>query len=203
MKETAIKFKCNDLKLEGLLYTAGPKGVVVTHPHPLYGGNMTNAVVETIVRTFQEVGFSTLRFNFRGVGASQGVYDSGKGEAEDTREALNYLAQMGMDKLYLAGYSFGAWVNAQLSYQEIGTTLLAMVSPPVAFMQFDDQQPIPNLKLVITGSQDEIAPEQMVREQLVNWNPAAHLEIISGADHFYSGCLHILAETIKSCATIL
>ncbi len=198
MKETAITFKSKDLKIEGLLYNAGPKGVVVTHPHPLYGGNMFNAVVEIVVQVFQELGFSTLRFNFRGVGASQGVYDNGVGEAEDTRKALIYLSQFGIDRRYIAGYSFGAWVNAQLSPQEIGTTPMVMVSPPVAFMQFDDRQAIPNLKRVITGSHDEIAPEQMVREQLAGWNPAADLEIISAADHFYSGCLHILAETLKA-----
>ena len=65
-------------------------------------------------------------------------------------------------------------------------------------MQFKNRQPIPNLKLVITGDQDEIAPEQMVRKQLADWDPAAHLEIISGADHFYSGCLPNLAETLKT-----
>ena len=198
MKEKAITFKSKDFKIEGLLYKAGPKGIVVTHPHPLYGGNMDNAVVEIIVQTFQELEFSTLRFNFRGVGASQGVYDNGKGEAEDARAALNYLAQIGINKRYLAGYSFGAWVNAQRSPQEKDTAPMVMVSPPVAFMQFDDRQAIPNLKLVITGSHDEIAPEQMVAEQLASWNPTAKLEIISGADHFYSGCLHILAETLRA-----
>ena len=198
MKEKAITFPCKNLILEGLFYSAGSKGVVVTHPHPLYGGNMVNTVVETVVLAFQECGFSTLRFNFRGVGSSQGSYGNGKGEAEDVHEALKYLAQNGVEGLYLAGYSFGAWVNAQLSPQEIGDAPVVMVSPPVAFMQFKNRQPIPNLKLVITGSHDEIAPEQMVREQLVDWNPLAHLEIISGADHFYSGCLPNLADTLRA-----
>jgi len=198
MPEKAITFKCQNLELEGLLYPGGPKGVVVTHPHPLYGGSQDNAVVETVVRTFQDLDFTTLRFNFRGVGSSQGDYDNGSGEADDTRAALNYLTKIGSDKLYLAGYSFGAWVNAHLSPQEIGETPLVMVSPPLAFMQFEDRLLLPNLKLVITGSHDEIAPAGLVRKQLASWNPSAGLEIIDGADHFYSGCLRNLAQTLKT-----
>ena len=198
MQEKAITFKSKDLKLEGLLYTAGPEGVVITHPHPLYGGSLDNAVVEIVGRTFQELGFSTLRFNFRGVGSSQGAYDDGTGEADDARAALNYLEKRGIKKLYLAGYSFGAWINTKLSAHEIDAAPLIMISPPLAFMKFEDRLSLPNLKLVITGAKDEIAPEQMVRRQLAGWNPTARLDIISGADHFYSGCLHILAETLKA-----
>jgi len=198
MREKPITFKCNHLEIEGRLAAAGPKGVVVTHPHPLYGGSLDNPVVEIVVRAFQKLGFSTLRFNFRGVGASQGDYDNGRGEAADTREALNFLAQAGIQAVYLAGYSFGAWVNTQVSPQEIGDIPMIMVSPPVAFMQFEDQLRLPNLKLVITGAHDEISPEPMVREQIVTWNPTARLEIIPGADHFYSGRLRSLAETVTA-----
>jgi alpha/beta superfamily hydrolase len=198
MNEKAIRFNSEKLELEGRWYAAGPKGVVVSHPHPLYGGSLDNVVVETVVRTFQELGFSTLRFNFRGVGSSQGAYDNGIGEADDTREALNYLTQIGIQQVYLAGYSFGAWVNAQLTPQEIGDTPMIMVSPPVAFMQFKDQLVLPHLKLVITGDLDEIAPKQMVREQLAGWNPSARFDVISGADHFYSGCLPNLAKSLKA-----
>ncbi len=198
IQEKSITFKCEDLEIEGRLHTAGPQGVVVTHPHPLYGGDMYNAVVEMIVGAFQDLGFSSLRFNFRGVGSSQGTFDNGRGEIQDIQAAMNHMAQIGIETAFLAGYSFGAWVSAQLAPQALGDTALVMVSPPVAFIQFKNRQPIPNLKLVITGDQDEIAPEQMVREQLAGWDPAAHLEIISGADHFYSGCLPNLAETLKT-----
>ena len=199
MAEEKIWIESGGLQIEGLLENLpGEKGVVVTHPHPLYGGSLDNVVVETVVRTFQELGFSTLRFNFRGVGSSQGAYDNGSGEADDTREALNYLTQVGIEQVYLAGYSFGAWVNAQLTSQEIGDTPMIMVSPPVAFMQFNDQLVLPNLKHVITGDLDEIAPEQMVRDQLAGWNPSARLDVISGADHFYSGCLPKLAKSLQA-----
>ncbi len=197
MNEKPITFTSDELQIEGLMYAAGPKGVVVTHPHPLYGGNMHNAVVETILQAFQDQGFSTLRFNFRGVGSSQGSYDNGIGEVQDIREAMNCLVQNGADKLYLTGYSFGAWVNAHLSPQETRDAPLIMVSPPVAFMDFENLKPLPNLKLVITGSRDKIAPDPMVREQMAGWNTAARLEIIPGADHFYSGCLQNLADTIR------
>jgi len=198
MTEKPITLTCDDLQLEGLLYRGGPNGVVVTHPHPLYGGNMYNAVVEIIVQAFQEQNFSTLRFNYRGVGASQGSYDHGTGETRDTRQAMDYLAKIGIERYYLAGYSFGAWVNARLSLQESLDAEMVMVSPPVAFIDFEPRMSLPNLKLVVTGSRDEIAPEPLVRKSLADWNPAACFEVIPGADHFYSGCCDKLADALTA-----
>ena len=194
--EEKISFKSDGFQLQGLLHHAGKKGVVVTHPHPLYGGSMHNPVVETITETFQHQGYTTLRFNFRGVGDSQGVYDEGAGEKRDVCQALAYLAQMNFEKTCLAGYSFGAWVNAQIPPEEASTEALVMVSPPVAFIDFEPMQKIPNLKLVVTGSRDNIAPAHMIREKLPSWNPASQFEIIPGADHFYSGYADSLASTL-------
>ena len=89
MTEEKIRFLSKDLLIEGLLcIQEGEKGVVVTHPHPLYGGTMYNQVVKTLVEVYQNKAFSTLRFNFRGVEGSEGNYDEGKGEQEDVRSAL-------------------------------------------------------------------------------------------------------------------
>ncbi|RLJ02607.1 MAG: alpha/beta hydrolase, partial [Candidatus Aenigmatarchaeota archaeon] len=113
MKEEKVFFQAGDVKIEGMLYNApGEKGAVVTHPHPLYGGDMHNNVVETVVQAYREKGYATLRFNFRGVGRSTGSYDEGIGEQEDVRAALAYLTGTGKTSIDLAGYSFGAWVNA-------------------------------------------------------------------------------------------
>jgi alpha/beta superfamily hydrolase len=198
MKEEKISFKSDGLQLQGLLHRAGVRGVVVTHPHPRYGGDMYNPVVETITRAFQHQGYTTLRFDFRGVGSSQGRYDKGIGEKRDVCRALDYLAQIHMDKICLAGYSFGAWVNAQIHPGDAPVTEMILVSPPVAFIDFEPIQELANLKLVITGSEDDIAPAHMIQEQLPAWNPTTRFEIIPGANHFFSGYADILASTLMA-----
>ena len=196
--EDKISFKSDGFQLQGLLHRAGVNGVVVTHPHPRYGGDMTNPVVETITQAFQHRGYTTLRFNFRGVGNSQGSYDKGFGERRDACRALAYLAQINMDKICLAGYSFGAWVNAQIHPGDAPLTEMMMVSPPVAFMDFGSIQEIANLTLVVTGSGDDIAPAHMIQERLPSWNPASQFEIIPGADHFFTGYADILSSTLMA-----
>ena len=196
--EESITFESDGFQLQGLLHRAGKTGVVVTHPHPLYGGNMYNPVVETITRAFQHKGYTTLRFDFRGVGNSQGSYDKGTGEKKDTCRALAYLSRVHIEKLCLAGYSFGAWVNARIRPADAPVSEMIMVSPPVAFMDFDPPQEIPHLKLVVSGSRDDIAPVHMIRERMPSWNPTTPFEIIAGADHFFSGHTDILTSTLMA-----
>ncbi len=186
MAEEPVFFMSGTLQIQGLLQTKpGDKGVVITHPHPLYGGSMHNNVVESLVRVYQQAGYSTLRFNFRGVGGSQGEYDNGQGEQEDLKAALHYLAEQGKNVVDLAGYSFGAWVNGLTRLDGGIVRQMVMVSPPVAFLDFGSAQPLPQLRLVIAGSRDEIAPPELIQTTLPTWNPGARLEIIEGADHFY------------------
>jgi len=186
MDEELIFFMAGANKIEGLLQTKpGDKGVVITHPHPLYGGSMHNNVVESLVQAYQQAGYTTLRFNFRGVGGSQGEYDNGQGEQEDVNAALHYLAEQGKNVVDLAGYSFGAWVNTLTRPSVNAVQRMIMVSPPVAFLDFGPPQSIPQLRLVIAGSGDEIAPPELIKTILPNWNSSARLEIIEGADHFY------------------
>ncbi len=126
-----ITFLSEEYEIEGLLNQRDEKkGVVVTHPHPLYGGDMNNLVVESIVHVYHMKGYSTLKFNFRGVGRSQGAYDNGLGEQKDVLSALSFLADMGMERIDLAGYSFGAWVNAHALQKDTLTKQMIMVSPP-------------------------------------------------------------------------
>ncbi|MCG8614590.1 MAG: alpha/beta fold hydrolase [Desulfobacterales bacterium] len=106
------------------------KGVVVTHPHPLYGGNMNNPVVRQVSDSFYKNNFSTLRFNFRGTGLSSGGFEDGAGEQDDVHAALDFLRGQGVSFLFLAGYSFGAWVNAQAVSSGIAVDGHIMVSPP-------------------------------------------------------------------------
>lgn len=186
MAEEPVFFMSGTLQIQGLLQSRpGDKGVVITHPHPLYGGSMHNNVVESLVHAYQQAGYATLRFNFRGVGSSQGKYDDGQGEQEDVKAALHYLVEQGKNVVDLAGYSFGAWVSALTRPDGDIIRQMIMVSPPVAFLDFGPPQSIPQLRLVIAGSSDEIAPPELIKTILPNWNSSARLEIIEGADHFY------------------
>jgi alpha/beta superfamily hydrolase len=184
--EEQIFFHSGDVKIEGLLdLRDGEKAVAVTHPHPLYGGNMQNNVVESVLNAYGRNGYTTLRFNFRGSGASEGVHENGIGEREDVRAALDFLRESGKSAIDLAGYSFGAWVNAQAIDDKIEIDRMIMVSPPVHFMDFSSVDHCPGLRIVVTGSRDDIAPPDMIAEILPRWNRQAVLRIIEGADHFY------------------
>ncbi len=186
--EKKIEFIANGLSIKGMISRGtGTKGVVITHPHPQYGGDMYNPVVESIGRVYQQKGITTLRFNFRGVGLSDGSYGDGIGEQEDVLAAVACLKKQGVDDIDLAGYSFGAWVNAHVKVGTAPVSTMIMVSPPVAFMDFNTDLALPRLDLVVSGSQDEIAPAGKIRNLMPDWNPDAVFEEIQGADHFYFG----------------
>jgi len=198
MVEEKITFRSDTIQIEGLLCVQdGERGAVITHPHPLYGGSMYNQVVEVLIATYQEGGFSTLRFNFRGVGSSGGQYDQGDGEAEDVRSALRYLGERGKSEVDLAGYSFGAWVNAKIMDSEPLVKRMIMVSPPVAFLEFSSSIQSPKLRAVVAGDRDEIAPAHSIRNLVARWNPTAHFEVIKGADHFYLGRIDALHAALS------
>jgi hypothetical protein len=196
MTEEVIYFTSGGLRLAGALARmTGSRGVIIVHPHPLYGGDMDNPVVLAIRQAYLRKGFSTLRFNFRGVGTSAGRFDNGVGERADVQAALTWTAGLGMTDIDLAGYSFGAWVNAGIT---AGCRRMVMVSPPVAFMDFDPPVAIERLSLIVTGSRDEIAPSAMIAGYRSAWNPAAAFEVIPGADHFYTGSLKTLEDKIAA-----
>ena len=185
MGEERIFFDSEGLKIEGLMEDlSGEKGVVVTHPHPLYGGTMHNNVVRAVTHAYQEEGYSTLRFNFRGVENSEGDFGDGVGEQEDVKAALKAMGKKNMD---LVGYSFGAWVNALGLAKFEEAQRLIMVSPPVSFVDFTFLEYSPRIKLVICGTRDEIAEYKKVENMLPKWNEQAVFRIIQGADHFYLG----------------
>jgi len=194
-----IKFTSETFIIEWLLEKkSGDKAVVVTHPHPLYGGDMDNPVVDSIVRVYQKKGYTTLRFNFRGVGNSQGSYGDGLGEQTDVRAALAFLADMGIQQIDLAGYSFGARVNASVEPIGVPYERMVMVSPPVGFMDFKNVSALERLALVVAGSRDDIAPPDLIRKHLPVWNQQARFEVVEGADHFYSGYRKALETVLES-----
>ncbi|EFK05657.1 conserved hypothetical protein [delta proteobacterium NaphS2] len=197
--EEQVFFESADLKLEGLLNRgSGDAGVVITHPHPQYGGSMHNNVVESVVKAFKKANFTTLRFNFRGVGRSGGHYEEGVGEQVDVQGAVAYLEGLGLTAVQLAGYSFGAWVNAQAINKMHAVAKMIMVSPPVNFIDFSFLNYTPQLQLIITGAQDDIAPPHMIQKMLPGWNKHATLRIIQGADHFYGGKTGEIASIVEA-----
>jgi len=198
IQEEQITFQSDGLRMEGLVGPqSGERGVVITHPHSLYGGTMYNQVVETLVRTYQNKGLTTLRFNFRGVGQSKGTYGEGRGEKKDVISALRYLYSLKKSEVELAGYSFGAWVNAHIAPDDFSVSGMIMVSPPVAFLDFSFLSSDQRIKAVVVGGRDDIAPADRITPLMATWNPSALLEVIDGADHFYSGKMEIL-ESVSS-----
>ena len=197
MAEERISFDSGGLRIEGLLHALpGENGVVISHPHSLYGGTMHNNVVRAVAHAYQEEGYTTLRFNFRGVENSEGDFGNGEGEQEDVKEALKYLVGLEKANIDLAGYSFGAWVNALGLDEFEEAQRLVMVSPPVSFIDFSFLEYSSKIKLVICGTRDEIAEYKKVEKMLPKWNNEAVFRVIQGADHFYSGYEQELKEII-------
>lgn len=182
----SVRFVSGSLELHGVYSgAAGPAAAVITHPHPLYGGDMNSNVVVALEMSFSNMEFSTLRFNFRGVGQSGGVYGNGVGEQDDVKAAVDYLKGLGKNRIYLAGYSFGAWVNV-LASERLGHPPMFLVAPPVALLDFPHRE-LPGLKSVIAGENDTFGPPDMVFEASRQWNPGARFTVIPRTDHFFWG----------------
>lgn len=171
---------------------------MVAHPHPLYGGDLYNPVVEAVARAYGEAGYTTLRFNFRGVGGSQGEYAQGIGEQQDIQAALSLLEGLGKVSLDLVGYSFGAWVTALGAPAFDAAQRLILIAPPVSFFDFVPIATLPKLALVIAGSEDTIGGVEAIKAASGRWNPEARLTIIQGADHFFAGQTEPLYRVITA-----
>jgi hypothetical protein len=197
--ESRLSFLSDNLEIEALMeFKSAQKGIVITHPHPVYGGDMYNPVVDTIRKVYRKKGYTTLRFNFRGTGQSQGKYDDGQGEQADVRAAVDKLKADGLEEIHLAGYSFGAWVNARAVFSGLEIHRMVMVSPPAAMIDLSDVGSLDSLGLVVTGGRDDIAPVEEIEKMMETWNKTAHLEVIGPADHFYGGYLNDLAGVLSS-----
>lgn len=188
--ETPVKINSQEVCLAGMwAENSKDQAVIVCHPHPLYGGDMNNPVVTTTVRAFFKQGFSTLRFNFRGVGGSSGEYDNGHGEQKDSLGAIAWLKKKGVAKIHLVGYSFGAWINALVVGGGGVVENLILIAPPITFIEFPLPLKLSPLSLIIAGQQDDYAPPEKIKKLMPYWNPKATLEIIPRTDHFFSGAL--------------
>ena len=185
-------------------------GVVVCHPHPLYGGDMDNPVVVRVAEVCGELGLATLRFNFRGVGASTGRHGHGRDEQHDLAAALAHLASVLPTGalLALAGYSFGATVAAHLASEPPDSPTLAavaLIAPPLAMT---GDEPFGALAhpaipiLVVAGDQDEYCPLPAL-QALGRSMPSVEIKIVEGANHFFFGKLYPLGEAVAAWARAL
>ena len=187
-----------ELRLEGLLAEGdAPLAALVLHPHPQYGGDMHNHVVVGLTEAFRALGLTTLRFNFRGVGRSQGAFDGGAGEAADAGAALDYLRAQAPGRLILlAGYSFGAMIAAAVADERSPAALL-LVSPPLGFSAIPaipDGVPA----LIAVGDRDPLAPAESARALA---SGSTSVLVVSGADHgWWPGLDELTAAASKFAA---
>ncbi|MBL1275564.1 MAG: alpha/beta hydrolase [Ectothiorhodospiraceae bacterium] len=169
---------------------------VVCHPHPLHGGTLTNKVAHTVAKTFAELGVETLRFNFRGVGESQGEFDHGVGEVEDLQAAVNWMREHYPGApLWLAGFSFGAYV-ALSGHKQATADRLLLVAPPVAMFKFPADAGVEIPWCVIQGSDDEIVESSQVISWAKRQPRVPEIYEMEGSGHFFHGRLITLKENI-------
>jgi uncharacterized protein len=192
MQEESVNIPSGQLKLEGLIAkptgVASARGAVVCHPHPLYGGSMHNNVVEAILAALWKRDFATLRFNFRGVGASEGEHSGGLGEADDAKAALQFLlsqAGVAKDAAVMAGYSFGAAIAMRVGAELENVATIAAVALPVGMSDFSFTAKSGKKIVLIAGDRDSYCPRPAIMKLAENCG--AQLRIVEGADHFFAG----------------
>jgi alpha/beta superfamily hydrolase len=172
---------------------------VVLHPHPQHGGTMNNKIVYVLYQCFVRHGFSTLRFNFRGVGRSQGSFDRGEGELSDAASALDWLQTYNPNAptCWIAGFSFGAWIGMQLLMRRPEIESFIAVAPPANVYDFTFLAPCPSSGLILQGDQDTVVPAESVQKLVNKLSHQRDIKIdfrkIAGADHYFADRLDTIA----------
>jgi len=172
---------------------------LLLHPHPQHGGTMNNKVVYTLFHAFARRGFSVLRFNFRGVGRSQGSFDRGEGELADAAAALDWLQlnNAGARACWVGGFSFGAWIGMQLLMRRPEIDAFISVAPPANSYDFTFLAPCPSSGLILHGDHDTSVPTESVQKLVHKLSHQRDIKIdfrkIPGADHFFADHAEILA----------
>ena len=164
--------------------------VVICHPHPVHGGTMDNKVVTTLMRTYRDLGIHVLRFNFRGIGKSEGFFDNAVGELDDLLAVVAWVRQsLPHVSLILAGFSFGSAIAAQASYQVGVLQHLTLVAPPVERYVYDLDKQFPCALAVVQGGQDERVVAEGVYEWAAGLQTPTELLRYPDAGHFFHGYL--------------
>ncbi len=179
---------------------------IIMHPHPEFGGNMNNQIIYDLYYMFVERGFATLRFNSRGVGRSQGMFDHGPGELSDAAASLDWLQSINPESKgsWIAGFSFGAWIGMQLLMRRPEVEGFISIAPPENLYDFSFLAPCPSSGLIIHGSKDKVADPESVQRLVDKLHAQKGItieqQIMEGANHFFTGETE---ELIERCAEYL
>jgi alpha/beta superfamily hydrolase len=201
-----VNFNGPEGRLEGRYYPSNRPNAPVAlllHPHPQHGGTMNNKIVYSMYQIFTKHGFSSLRFNFRGVGRSQGQFDNGQGELSDAASALDWMQSQNPNtsSCWIAGFSFGAWVAMQLMMRRPEIQGFISVAPPASMYDFSFLAPCPASGMIIHGNKDEIIPQSSVDKLAQKLQKQKNITIdyrtIEGSDHFFNNHLDTLNGHIE------
>ncbi len=175
---------------------------LMLHPHPQHGGTMNNKIVYTLYNLFAQRGFGTLRFNFRGVGRSQGTFDRGEGELSDAAAALDWLQTYNPDApaCWIAGFSFGAWIGMQLLMRRPEITGFISIAPPANLFDFSFLAPCPSSGLIVHGTADEVVPSESVQKLVDKLSHQRDITVkyksIPGANHFFTNKIEQMGNSV-------
>ena len=203
MRQSAVSFTAKGMNLEGIIALPdgdGPfPGVVMCHPHPLHGGNMDNNVVVAVTFGLADADIASLRFNFRGVGNSQGEHAKGEKEHEETLVAMDFLGALpdvDDDRIGLGGYSFSTRVICAHKQLYKKPRAIALVAPSIEAITDSPLQTEITPKMIIIGDRDRLVNADGVDEQLARFDPPTDYHVVPGADHFWVGQEGQMAECV-------
>jgi alpha/beta superfamily hydrolase len=196
-------FHCGSLTLEGVAGLPRNVGhlaaVIICHPHPLYGGSMDNNVVNAIFNTLVKKNIVVFKFNFRGVGRSEGSFDDGRGEQDDVGAAITHvslLEEVDVHRIGLVGYSAGATFGLPVACRDKRIKAVAAVSPGLAMTDFSFLTTYPKAKFLITGTEDDFTPLKQFTYFCEGLPPPVEYIKVEGVDHFWGGHEHEVAESL-------
>lgn len=201
-----VIFPGPDGRLEGRYHPQKAKDAplaIILHPHPQFGGTMNNKVVYNLHYAFHRLGFAVLRFNFRGVGRSQGEFDQGIGELSDAAAALDYLQVLNPNakQSWVAGFSFGAWIGMQLLMRRPEISGFVSVAPPANMYDFSFLAPCPSSGIIVNGEADRVAPPPDVLKLVDKLKTQRGIEIthevVPGAGHFFDKQLEEMTGIVE------
>jgi len=200
-----VIFNGPDGRLEGRYHHSKKPNAPIAlllHPNPQHGGTMNNKVVYTLYQAFVDRGFSALRFNFRGVGRSQGEFDNGIGEMSDAASALDWMQthNPNASACWIAGFSFGAWISMQLMMRRPEINGFISIAPPASMYDFSFLAPCPASGLMIHGAKDDIIPQASVdklhQKLSAQKNITIDYRVLDDADHFFGAQLPTVASMV-------
>ena len=193
-------------RIEGRYHPARQKNApigIVLHPHPQFGGTMNHQIVYQLYYSFVHRNFSALRFNFRGVGRSQGGFDHGIGELSDAAAALDWAQSVNPEarSCWIAGFSFGAWIGMQLLMRRPEIDRFISVAPPANIYDFGFLAPCPSSGLIVHGDKDDVVPEESVKKLAEKLGKQRDIEVdfrvIKGANHFFTDRMDKLDTVVE------